>query len=341
MDKSANLVDYNIAKTIIHSDFRFTYKAAQEIIDSKKGEFVNELILLNNLSKMLRRKRRECGSINFEGSEVKFVLDKKNSPIDVFFKENLSTNQLIEEFMLLTNKTIAKHLSIGKKNKSSFVYRVHDVPDNDKINSLNNIIKKLGYSIDNKSPKVLSKSLNYLLENVKGKPEQQMVETLTVRAMAKAVYSVNNIGHYGLAFDYYSPLPLLLEDIDLIVHRLIEKSLNKKINNYNKSLEKICNHCSEMERIASQAERDSIKYMQVKFLQHKIGEVYNGVISGVTDWGFYVELCANKCEGLVKISSLKDDHYIYDEKVYALIGYRTNKQYQIGKKVKIKIKKQI
>ncbi len=340
MDDNANLVGYKIAKTIIHSDFRFTYKSAQEIIDNKKGKFVNEIILLHRFSQILRRKRREKGSINFEGSEVKFVLDKKNNPIDVYFKKSLSTNQLIEEFMLLTNKTIAKHISVPKKNKLPFVYRVHDLPDSDKITSLNNIVKKFGYNIDNKNPKSLSKSLNTLLKNVKGKPEQQMVETLTVRSMAKAVYTVNNIGHYGLAFDYYSHFTSPIRRYpDLIVHRLIEKSLSKKTDTNDESLEKICSYCSEMERVASQAERDSIKYMQVKFLQHKIGDIYSGIISGVTDWGFYVELIANKCEGLVKINSLKDDHYIYDEKMYALIGYRTNKIYQIGKKVKIKIQK--
>ena len=245
--------------------------------------------------------------------------------------------------MLLTNKTVAKHIGVPKKPKVPFVYRVHDLPDKDKINSLNNIIKKLGYTINNKNPKSLSKSLNNLLENVKGKTEQQMVEALTVRSMAKAVYTVNNIGHYGLAFDYYSHFTSPIRRYpDLIVHRLIEMSLNENfdVNDVNSELlEKICKHCSEMERVASQAERDSIKYMQVKFLQHKIGDIYSGIISGVTDWGFYVELIANKCEGLVKINSLKDDHYIYDEKMYALIGYRTNKIYQIGKKVKIKIQK--
>ena len=343
MDDNAKLISYKIAKTIIHSDFRFTYNAAQDIIDNKKGRFVNELILLNKFSKILRRKRREKGSINFESSEVKFVLDKKNNPIDVYFKKSLSANQLIEELMLLTNKTVAKHIGVPKKPKVPFVYRVHDLPDKDKINSLNNIIKKLGYTINNQKPKSLSKSLNNLLENVKGKTEQQMVETLTVRSMAKAIYTVNNIGHYGLAFDYYSHFTSPIRRYpDLIVHRLIETSLNENfdVNDVNsESLEKICKHCSEMERVASQAERDSIKYMQVKFLQHKIGDIYSGIISGVTDWGFYVELIANKCEGLVKINSLKDDHYIYDEKMYALIGYRTNKTYQIGKKVKIKIQK--
>ena len=340
MDGAANLISYKIAKTIIHSDYRFTYKTAQEIIDNKKGKFVNELILLNNISRILRKKRREKGSINFESSEVKFVLDKKNNPIDVYFKNNLSTNQLIEEFMLLTNKTIAKHIGITKKNNIPFVYRVHDFPDKDKIISLNNIVKKLGYNITYKSGKSLSKSLNNLLENVKGKPEQQMVETLTVRTMAKAIYTVNNIGHYGLAFDYYSHFTSPIRRYpDLVVHRLMEKFLDEKLYVNSHSLEKICKHCSEMEKVASKAERISIKYMQVKFLQNKIGKVYNGIISGVTDWGFYVELITNKCEGLVKINSLKDDHYIYDEKIYALIGYRTKKQYQIGKKVKIKIKK--
>ena len=335
----AEVIDYKIAKTVIHSDIRFTYESAQEIINSKKGLLVTEILLLNRLSKILRRKRQENGSINFESSEVKFILDDDNMPIDVFFKESLSTNHLIEEFMLLANKTVAKHIGFPKKNAKPFVYRVHDLPDKERISTLNEIVKKFGHNIENNNPKILSKSLNYLLNKVKGEPEQQMVETLTIRSMAKAVYTTSNIGHYGLAFNYYSHFTSPIRRYpDLIVHRMLDQYINKKPKE-NIDLEKICKHCSEKEKIASQAERDSIKYMQVKFLKNKVGKVYEGVISGVTEWGLYVEITANKCEGLVKISSIKNDHYIYNEKTYSITGYRTKKSYQLGQKVRIKIQR--
>ena len=339
INEKAEVINYKIEKTVIHSDVRLTYQSAQEIINSKKGTLVTELLLLDKLSKILRRKRQENGSINFESSEVKFILDDDNMPIDVFFKESLSTNHLIEEFMLLANKTVAKHIGFPKKNAKPFVYRVHDLPDKERISTLNEIVKKFGHNIENNNPKILSKSLNYLLNKVKGEPEQQMVETLTIRSMAKAVYTTLNIGHYGLAFDYYSHFTSPIRRYpDLIVHRMLDQYINKKPKE-NIDLEKICKHCSEKEKIASQAERDSIKYMQVKFLKNKVGKVYDGIISGVTEWGLYVEITANKCEGLVKISSIKNDHYIYNEKTYSITGYRTKKSYQLGQKVRIKIQR--
>ncbi len=339
MDEKASLISYKIKKTAIHSNMRFTYQAAQDIINNKKGGFVVELLLLDKLSKLLRKKRQEKGSINFESTEVKFILDKNDNPIDVFFKESLPTNHLIEEFMLLANKTVAKHVGLAKKAVTSFVYRVHDLPDNERISSLNNLVKTFGHTINMSSSPKLSSSLNLLLKNIKGKDEQRMIESLTIRSMAKAIYTTNNIGHYGLAFSYYSHFTSPIRRYpDLIVHRLLSQYIDGEKSAKKDYLEKLCKHCSEMEKTASSAERDSIKYMQVKFLKNKLGEVFDGVVSGVTEWGLYVEITENKCEGLVKVSSIKNDHYVYDEKKYALIGYRTRTTYQLGQKVKIKIK---
>ncbi|MDB4250744.1 ribonuclease R [Flavobacteriales bacterium] len=340
MDELANMLNYTIKKTVIHSNVRFTYQSAQDVIDNKEGKLVTELLLLDKLSKILREKRQQNGSINFESKEVKFILDKNNNPIDVYFKESLSTNHLIEEFMLLANKTVAKHIGFPTKDAKTFVYRIHDKPDSDRISTLNNIVKKFGYSINNDTSDKLTQSINKLLKNVKGKAEQQMVETLTIRSMAKAIYTTNNIGHFGLAFKHYSHFTSPIRRYpDLIVHRLLEQYTNGGKSVDKETIEKTCNHCSEMEKVSSRAERDSIKYMQVKFLKNKIGFIYDGVISGVTEWGLYIEITENKCEGLVKVSSIKDDHYIFDEKKYALIGNRTKVGYQLGKKVKIKIQR--
>lgn len=290
---------------------------------------------MNKLSKILRKKRQKNGSINFEKSEVKFILDEKQNPINVFFKESLETNKLIEEFMLLANKTVAKHL----QNKNTpFVYRVHDKPDDNKISDLRNIVKAFGYTIESTNAYSLSKSLNQLLEQSQGKAEEQMIETLTIRSMAKAIYTIKNIGHYGLAFDHYTHFTSPIRRYpDLIVHRILKNYIKKEKSFDPVFLENLCKHSSDMEKVASTAERDSVKFMQTKYLKTKIGEIFTGVITGVTDWGFYVELDKNKCEGLVRISTIKNDYFVYKEKQQALVGNSSKKIFQLGQKVTIKI----
>jgi len=335
------VVDYWIGKTIIRSNNRFTYAQAQEILNCKKGLFSKELLFLNSIAKVLRNKREKKGALTFETSEVKFVLDKNGFPISVYSKSILETNQLIEEFMLLANKTIASFIGNPKKegNKHSFVYRVHDAPNSDKIASLGCLVKSLGYKINSSSNNSLITSLNTLSSNIKGKSEENMIEKLIIRSMAKAVYSTNNIGHFGLGFDYYTHFTSPIRRYpDLIVHRLLEKHLVDENPVGLECLEEICKHCSEMEKNAAMAERDSIKYMQVKYMKPNLGKTFTGIISGVTEWGLYVELNKTGCEGLVKAKSIKGDFFVYNKEKFALIGMKTKVQYQLGQKVKIKVK---
>ena len=340
MDENANLTSVDFKKTIIHSNKRFTYSTAQDSIDKKSGVYHKQLLILDKIAKKLRAIRVSSGALSFENSEVKFVLDKENNPISVFKKPVLSTNHLIEEFMLLANKSVASFVaSHNKNNASSFIYRVHDEPVSDRIDSLSSLVKTFGYTINLSSKKDLVSSLSSLQKKIQGKKEQFLLEKLIVRSMSKAIYSTKNIGHYGLGFSFYSHFTSPIRRYpDLIIHRLLEHYLNNSRSRKETDLEEICKHSSEMEKRATMAERDSVKYMHVKYLKPCIGKCFDGVISGVTSWGLYVELKESRCEGLVKINSLKGDYFVFDEESFALKGHKTNIMYQLGQSVRVKVK---
>ena len=333
--EDARVLKHSISKTVIHSKHRFSYSSAQESINSS-GLFYKELDVLNNLAKKLKKNRVKEGSIEFSSSDFTFVLDKKGNPINCFLKKSLDTHSLVEEFMLLTNRTVAKE--VGFLKNPPFIYRVHDLPDLEKVSHLGVAAKNLGYSFVFENPKKLSSSLNALLKKSKEREEKHMIEKLAVRSMSKAYYSTKNIGHYGLSFKYYSHFTSPIRRYpDLLVHRMVFNYINNKSVVKLDNLEDVCKHCSVMERRASLAERDSIKYMQTKYLKNKIGFVFDGIISGVSDWGIYVELVENNCEGLVRLSSIKNDHYIFNKKQNALVGYRTKSIFHLGQKVVVKV----
>lgn len=339
LNEEADIVKQWFGKTVIHSNQRFAYEEAQEIIESGAGILSEEILKLNDLAIKLRDKRFKKGSIAFERVEIKFNIDEKGKPLSVYFKEAKDSNKLIEEFMLLANKRVAEF--VGKKGEGktakTFVYRIHDKPDPDKLSNFNTFIQRFGYGIQMTTAKTISSSLNNLLNNVRGKKEQNLVETLAIRTMAKAAYSTRNIGHYGLSFEYYSHFTSPIRRYpDMMAHRLLEKYLSGGRSVNEQKYEDLCKHSSDMENRAANAERASIKYKQVEFMQEHIGKIYPGVISGVTDWGIFVEL-ENKIEGMIPIRELDDDFYIFDEKNYALVGRHSNKTYQLGDEVTVKI----
>ena len=358
INEKAQILNEWFGRTVTYSDKRFAYEEAQVIIETKKNfipenisitsesyhvsdVIVEGILKLNELAKVLRKKRMNEGAISFDRVEVKFNLDENANPTGVFFKESKDANKLIEEFMLLANKKVAEF--IGKeKNKptnKTFIYRVHDEPDIEKLAALQNIVYNFGYKMNTLTRESTTESLNKLLNDVHGKPESNMIETLAIRTMSKAVYTTNNIGHYGLAFDYYSHFTSPIRRYpDVMTHRLLQHYLNGGKSPKQDDYEIKCKHASKQEELASKAERQSIKYMQVKYMQDHKDEEFLGVISGVTEWGIYVEITSNKCEGMVRIRDIKNDYYIFDEKQFAIIGQSTKHSYQLGDSVKVKVK---
>lgn len=353
LNNKAEVLDAWFGRTVTYSDQRFAYEEAQSIIETKSDVIPAEISLtgseyivpkpivdatlkMDELAKILRRKRMAAGAISFDKVEVKFNLNEEAEPIGVYFKQSKDANHLIEEFMLLANRKVAEYIG---KQKKTFIYRIHDEPNEDKLINLQTVIAKFGYSINFKSKKDISNSLNNLLSEVVGKKEQNLVDTLTIRSMSKAAYSTENIGHYGLAFDYYSHFTSPIRRYpDVMAHRLLQYYIDGGKSVSEEEYEEKCQHSSQMEALAAQAERDSVKYMQVKYMQDHKDQEFLGVVSGVTEWGIYVEIIENKCEGMIRIREIKDDYYTFDDKQYALVGEVSKNIIQLGDEVYVKVK---
>ena len=340
MDDEAKIHKQWIGRTVIHSDHRFSYEEAQEnIIGNTKGPFAEPLIQLNKLALKLRGNRMKQGSIEFDTEEVKFVLDENDKPIAVKRKERFDAHKLIEDFMLLANRKVAQYIAeIFKNPPLPSIYRVHDTPSREKLGVLQNFVKQFGYKTELAEAREVSSPLNALLSQVQGKPEQNVIETLAVRSMAKAEYSTQNLGHFGLGFEFYTHFTSPIRRYpDLLIHRILYHYQKKEYNQNQVVLEEQCKHCSKRERTAAEAERASIKYKQVEFLEDKIGKEYNGIISGVIESGVFIELEENLCEGMVHIKTLEDDYYSYEAEMYQLVGVETGNVYRIGDKVRVEI----
>lgn len=342
MDDKANVLNEWFGRTIIHSDRRFTYEEAQEIIETKEGDHAEAILKLNELAHILRERKFKNGAISFESEEVKFHLDENGKPLGVYTKIRKDAHKLIEDFMLLANRKVAEF--IGKrgkgKNKPGFVYRFHDVPNTETLTSFSTFAARFGHKLNLRTEKEAAKSLNALMTRIEGTKEQNLLTSLAIRSMAKAIYTTKRHSHYGLAFDYYTHFTSPIRRYpDVMVHRLLQFYLEGGKNINIEHYEKIAEHSSQMEKKAAEAERASIKYKQAEFLQNQIGVEYIGIVSGVTEWGMYVEIEENKCEGMVRLRDITDDFYILDEKNYAIIGQRKKKVYQLGDEVRIKVKK--
>jgi ribonuclease R len=340
MDEHANMLNEWIGKTIINSSRRYAYEEVQAMIEGGEGDFKSELMTLNKLSTCLREERFKHGSIAFRSTEVKFKIDENGHPIEAWIKEQKEANQLIEDFMLLANRRVAEHIGkvSGKETPKTFVYRVHDEPNPAKMATFIEFVGKLGYAIKSASQKGLSAALNKLFEQIAGKAEENMIESIAVRTMAKAEYSTQNIGHYGLSFKYYTHFTSPIRRYpDLMVHRLLERYMEGGSSVPQHELEEKCEHSSDMERRAAEAERASIKYKQAEYMLDKIGKEFPGVISGVSKWGIYVEIDAFKCEGMVALRTLMGDNYTLDQENYRVIGQRRGKVYRLGDRVQIKV----
>ena len=341
MTANAKVVNSKIARTVTRSNRRFTYEEAQDVIESGAGDYAEEILALDSMAKILRKNRYDNGSVEFDRAEVRFDINEVGHPTGVYFKESKDANKLIEEFMLLANRTVATTIGHpeGRRKAKAFVYRVHDQPDTGKLMELARIARSFGYRIrETGKPADINKSINRMLADVKGKAEENFLSTLAIRSMAKAIYTTTNVGHYGLGFDYYTHFTSPIRRYpDMMVHRLLERYLSGGRSVNQPKLEEQCKHSSDMEQLAANAERSSIKYKQVEYMADHMGEVFEGVISGVTEWGLYVELNENLCEGLVPVRDLADDYYDFDEKNFCLVGRRRGVRYRLGDDVKVRV----
>jgi len=342
LDEQANIQNEWYGRTVIHSDRRFSYEEAQEVIENKTGDHAEEILKLNELAYILRDRKFKNGAISFESTEVKFKLDESGKPTGVYVKERKDAHKLIEDYMLLANRKVAEYVAKKQKGekKLTFVYRVHDSPNMETLNTFATFASRFGYKINTKSDKEIAKSLNHLMADVEGKKEQNILTSLAIRSMAKAIYSTKKTSHYGLAFEYYTHFTSPIRRYpDVMSHRLLQTYLDGGKSADAEFYEVACVHSSAMEKRAADAERASIKYKQAEYLENNIGTEYKGIISGVTEWGMYVEIEENKCEGMIRLRDISDDFYVLDEKNYCIVGQRKKKKYQLGDEVMIRVKK--